>query len=122
MKRTIRSNYRLEVFPDLNMMLVSDINNDAVARQTLRDMKAMILRHVDEVHRVVPKWDTHDECSFCHLTWEVLTAAEAAQDRADGYPDAAEGEPLCCSKAVEEFRRVNGVTNVPRETPKSGDE
>lgn len=115
-KKTIRDNYRLEVFPDLNMILVDDAHKDAIARQTLRDIKKAILRHVDEVDRVNPQWDTRHECSFCGREWEVLTAAQAAQDRADGFENAAEGQPVCCTKAVEEFQLDSGISNVPRET------
>lgn len=109
MKKTTRDNYRLEVFPDLDILLTDDATRDAMMRAALRDIKADILRHVDGIHRVVPKWDTREECSHCDRTWEVLTAAQADDPRSRIDERSIEGEPLCCDEAIYEFRIANNI-------------
>lgn len=47
--------------------------------------------------------ETH-VCSQCGDGWEVLTAADAADDASRLDEHSVEGEPVCCLKAVAEFR------------------
>lgn len=112
MKKTIRDNYRLEVYPDLDMLPIIDATRDALARQTLRDIKASIVRHVDDVLRIHLKWDTYAVCGHCGCDWTELTAAQAADPRNQLDEHSTEGEPVCCDKAVCEFRVANGFELV----------
>ncbi|WP_330349750.1 hypothetical protein [Streptomyces sp. NBC_00582] len=62
--------------------------------------------HVDEVH--VACTETHF-CSYCGCGWEELTAAQAANPREQLDEHSVEGEPVCCDKAVYEFRIARGI-------------
>ncbi|MFJ1697632.1 hypothetical protein ACIOHC_21370 [Streptomyces sp. NPDC088252] len=55
--------------------------------------------------------ETH-VCSHCDLTWEVLTAAEAANASHQQDEHSVEGEPVCCDKAIAEFRVERGIPAV----------
>ncbi|MFD5509169.1 hypothetical protein ACFWIB_15510 [Streptomyces sp. NPDC127051] len=48
-------------------------------------------------------------CSHCDLSWEELTADEAADWSTNIDEHSVEGEPVCCGKAIEEFRAERGV-------------
>ncbi|MFB7589320.1 hypothetical protein [Streptomyces sp. NPDC056169] len=48
-------------------------------------------------------------CSHCGLLWEELTADEAADDSTNVDARSIEGEPVCCGKAIEEFRAERGI-------------
>ncbi|GGX02242.1 hypothetical protein [Streptomyces chryseus] len=63
--------------------------------------------HITEV--TVTCTETHT-CSYCGCGWEVLTADEAA-GRAYGQQDehSVEGEPVCCGKAIDEFRAERSI-------------
>lgn len=63
-------------------------------------------RQVDDVE--VHCTETHT-CSHCHLAWEVMTP-EYLADR-DLWQDehTVEGEPVCCEKAIAEFRTERGI-------------
>jgi hypothetical protein len=52
--------------------------------------------------------ETHT-CSFCGLGWEVLTAEGAASPRDRLDHRSIEGEPVCCDKAIAEFRTERGI-------------
>ncbi|MEU0675428.1 hypothetical protein ABZ330_21555 [Streptomyces sp. NPDC006172] len=62
--------------------------------------------HVAEVE--VTCTETH-VCSHCNLRWEELTAAEAADPRSRIDEHSVEGEPVCCDKAIDEFRDARGI-------------
>ncbi|WP_413102277.1 hypothetical protein [Streptomyces sp. Inha503] len=61
---------------------------------------------VDEV--TITCTETHT-CSHCRYGWEELTSEQAAdpQERLDEY--SVEGEPVCCDKAIAEFRAERGI-------------
>lgn len=84
----------------------SDIAGDY--RRRCEEMATELLRlpHVDEA--TVTCTETHT-CSHCGLEWEVLTAEEALdrEIRLDAHSDA--GEPVCCDKAIAEFRQQRGI-------------
>lgn len=61
---------------------------------------------VDEV--TVTCTETHT-CSHCGCVWEVLTADEAADRETCLDRHSVEGEPVCCDKAVAEFRTERGI-------------
>ncbi|MFD3717214.1 hypothetical protein [Streptomyces sp. NPDC058674] len=48
-------------------------------------------------------------CSHCDLLWEELTADEAADFSTNVDESSVEGEPVCCGKAIEEFRAERGI-------------
>lgn len=52
--------------------------------------------------------ETHT-CSHCGYGWEVLTADEAADHSTNFDEHSAEGEPVCCDKAIAEFRTERGI-------------
>lgn len=64
------------------------------------------LPHVAEAE--VTCTETH-VCSHCNLRWEVLSAAEAADPRSRIDEHSVEGEPVCCDKAIDEFRAERGI-------------
>lgn len=64
------------------------------------------LPHVAEVE--VTCTETH-VCSYCRRRWEVLTAAEAADPRTRIDEHSVEGEPVCCDRALDEFRAERGI-------------
>ncbi|MFF2650547.1 hypothetical protein [Streptomyces sp. NPDC058045] len=64
----------------------------------------------------------HDQtalCSYCRLPWEELTPVAAADPelRFDEY--SVEGEPVCCTAAVAEFRSERGTTAGIRKSVKA---
>ncbi|MGW4250453.1 hypothetical protein [Streptomyces californicus] len=64
------------------------------------------LPHVEETS--VTCTETHT-CSHCLLRWEELTAEEAADDSLTQDEHSVEGEPVCCDKAIAEFRTERGI-------------
>ncbi|MFF7142336.1 hypothetical protein ACFZB5_13945 [Streptomyces nodosus] len=66
------------------------------------------LRHRPQVEDVfVTCTETHT-CSHCNLRWEVLTAEDVAREYGQDA-HSAEGEPVCCEKAINEFRAERGI-------------
>ncbi|MGW4850205.1 hypothetical protein ACWEPZ_03090 [Streptomyces sp. NPDC004288] len=53
--------------------------------------------------------DTVAVCSHCDLLWEELTAEEAADDSTNQDVHSIAGEPVCCFKAIAEFRTARGI-------------
>ncbi|MFE0651394.1 hypothetical protein ACFVZH_22675 [Streptomyces sp. NPDC059534] len=87
--------------------LVSD-DVDGDYRRRCEEMLAAFLREshvrsgrveVDEEHR----------CSHCDLLWEELNAEEAADDSTNQDAHSIAGEPVCCFKAIAEFRTERGI-------------
>ncbi|MGW2550633.1 hypothetical protein [Streptomyces sp. NPDC001635] len=52
--------------------------------------------------------ETHT-CSHCGYGWEVLSAEEAADPANQQDEQSVEGEPVCCMKAIVEFRAERGI-------------
>lgn len=109
MKKVIRDNYRIELTPDTFRVRASVLTNHEQMRGLLADIEQAVKRHVDGVGQMIPRWDTREECSFCGCGWEVLTAKEAADPRNQHDGHSAEGEPVCCEKAIAEFRSERGI-------------
>ncbi|MFF4834044.1 hypothetical protein [Streptomyces sp. NPDC001315] len=105
MKKTIRENYRVEITPD---PWRSGRSHEQM-RGLLADLEKAVRRHVDGVGDMVQRWDTREECSHCGYAWEVLTAREAADPRNQQDEHSVEGEPVCCEKAIAEFRAERGI-------------
>ena len=74
--------------------------------QMLREMrliKESVIRHIDGCSNsnVSLEWDTREICSFCHREWDPE------------MPDSmelADGTPICCQKATEEFIKNQAET------------
>ena len=108
--------FEVEIEPqrlgDLGWVSMSDrlasCDIDGDYRKRCDELLAELLRkpHVKS-GRVTCK-ETH-VCSFCDLSWEVLTADDVADGGfcQDAY--SVEGEPVCCEKAIVEFRVERGI-------------
>lgn len=62
--------------------------------------------HVADV--TVACTETH-VCSHCRLRWEVLTAEQAVDRRHRQDEHSVDGEPVCCDRAIAEFRAEHGI-------------
>ena len=112
MKKVIRDNYRLELHPDTWGYGSQVTDNHEAMQRLLEDIGKAVKRHVDGVDQVVPRWDTQSVCSHCDLAWEVLTAAEAADESTNQDEHSVEGEPVCCEAAINEFRSERGIPSL----------
>jgi len=54
-------------------------------------------------------WTETHTCSHCGYGWEVLTAEQAIPDEFGQDEHSVEGEPVCCEKAIVEFRAERGI-------------
>lgn len=109
MKKIIRDNYRLELTPD-TWGYGSRVTDDHEAmKRLLADTEKAVKRHVDGVEQTVPRWDTREECSFCGCGWEVLTAANVTKREFLQDEHSVADEPVCCEKAIAEFRAERGI-------------
>lgn len=106
MRREIHSNQRLVITPAASDIYLRGNHN---TRALLDDMAAAVRRHVDHVGSVKVEYDTRAECSFCGYEWETVTAEDLAE-RPDDYEGQVLGEPVCCTKAAEEFRAALSET------------
>lgn len=67
------------------------------------------LRHRPQVEDVTVTCTETHVCSHCHGRWEELTAEEAADDSTNIDEHSVEGEPVCCDRAIAEFRAERGI-------------
>lgn len=109
MKKVIRDNYRVEVSPDTWGLRASVLTDHKAMRDLLADIERAVKRHVDGVDGMVQRWDTREECSYCGYEWEVLSAKDAADVANCVDEHSVEGEPVCCEKAIAEFRAERGI-------------
>lgn len=92
MKKTYKENVRVIVRPydgyghDFKTLL--DI---------CKDIDKQIERHIDDVGETEIDWDANDYCEFCGNPWEINNDATDE--------NWLLGEPLCCKKAQEEWRK-----------------
>ncbi|WP_097933331.1 MULTISPECIES: hypothetical protein [unclassified Streptomyces] len=120
MKKTTREDFRIVITPrrlgDLGWMSISDrMASDNIERDTrerCEEIAEQVKRHVDNVGSVEVQFTEVHTCSHCSLTWEVLTAEEAADLRNCQDEHSVEGEPVCCDKAIDEFRTERGIPAV----------
>lgn len=70
------------------------------------------LRNRPQVEDVTVTCTETHTCSHCRLRWEVLTADEAADDSTNHDEHSVEGEPVCCDKAIAEFRDERGIPQL----------
>jgi hypothetical protein len=90
-------------------MASSDIEGDYRRRC---DEIANELRQRPQVEEVTVTCTETHTCSHCGYEWEVLTAAEAAEPANCQDLHSIEGEPVCCDKAIDEFRTERGIPAV----------
>ena len=65
MRSTIKSNYRVEVYPKTNVYGI----RVAEEKDVCEAMVAEIRRHVNDVHHVGVVHDTEQVCSHCGCRW-----------------------------------------------------
>lgn len=120
MKHTTRDDFRVVITPRRlggfgwmsmsDRMASSDPERDI--RERCEEIAAEVTRHVDNVSSAEVLFTEVHTCSFCCLTWEVLTADEAADPRCTQDEHSVEGEPVCCDKGIAEFRTERGIPPV----------
>lgn len=123
MKKTTREDFRIVITPrrlgDLGWMSISDrMASDDIERDTrerCEEIAEQVKRHVDNVGTVEVQFTEVHTCSHCFLTWEELTAGEAANTFTRIDEHSVEGEPVCCDKAIAEFRTERGIPAVQRD-------
>ena len=81
MKKIIREEFRVEVYPDIRYMKLTE---DRI-KSMCDDIALQIRRHVD-VGDVHVTCDTSIVCEYCGYGWEL----------------DEDGIPACCDKAIEE--------------------
>ncbi|MFF9690280.1 hypothetical protein [Streptomyces sp. NPDC014623] len=84
---------------------------DAAYKERCEAMLAELLRAPHVRGGRVTCTETHT-CSHCGYGWEVLTADEAADYSTNQDEHSVEGEPVCCDKAIAEFRTERGIPAV----------
>jgi len=105
MKKMIREDYRVEIIP---ATWRNGLSHEQM-RELLADLEKSVRRHVDGFDAVTQSWNTRYECSHCGLEWEALTAWQAKDERYRQDEHSVEGEPVCCEKAIAEFRAERGI-------------
>ncbi|MFE3488335.1 hypothetical protein [Streptomyces griseus] len=87
---------------------------DAAYKRRCEAMLAELLRAPHVRSGRVTCTETHT-CSHCWLVWEELTADEAADDSTNQDEHSVAGEPVCCDKAIAEFRTERGIPALQRD-------
>ncbi|MFF9088599.1 hypothetical protein ACF1BE_19645 [Streptomyces sp. NPDC014991] len=87
-------------------MMSRDIEGDY--RRRCEDIAAELRQRPQVAEVTVTCTETHT-CSHCRLRWEVLTADEAADPACWQDERSVEGEPVCCDRAIAEFRAERGI-------------
>lgn len=108
--------FEIEIAPrrlgDLGSASISDrlvsSDIDGAYQRRCDDLLAELLRRPHVKSGRVTCTETH-KCSHCGLVWEVLTAADAADPRSQMDEHSVEGEPVCCEKAIFEFRIEHSI-------------
>ncbi|MFF3190507.1 hypothetical protein [Streptomyces misionensis] len=84
-----------------------DIEGDY--RRRCEEIAAELRQRPQVAEVTVTCTETHT-CSHCGLRWEVLSEAEANDDGCVQDEHSIAGEPVCCDKAIAEFRTERGIT------------
>ena len=87
MKIIKKINFRIVIEP-----ATYHVQDEKYIESTCKQIVDNVKRHVDDVSSVGYKFDTEVTCSFCGLYWET---------------DKETGEPVCCTKAINEFNLTN---------------
>jgi hypothetical protein len=81
---------------------------------------------LDEIRRQRPVatgqvvWTETHTCSFCGLGWEVMTPEYLADRELWQDEHTVEGEPVCCTAAIAEFRTERGIPALADEVTSGG--
>lgn len=87
-KKAEKRNIRVEVYP--KVCKPSFASNDYIEGEELAACQSIaenIKRHVDDIANIGIHYETVEYCEFCGTEWDA---------------DEKTGEPLCCTKAMEE--------------------
>lgn len=97
MKKLIRSNVRIEVYPKVygNYTKDKDISFNT-SKNICKNIIDDIERHVDNIFSMKIVWDNNSVCSYCGNDWEQEWDNE---------------EPMCCQKAIDEYHNNIGNSN-----------
>lgn len=113
MKLTTKTNFRIIVEPlplgHFGGIRVPD-NFGGLSRERVEqdyidrcnEIVTDIKRHADNVGHCEVQWDTEITCSHCGNGWE--------ESPDDEFPDMPKGCPLCCNKAMSEWKESNAAT------------
>lgn len=107
MKITKKSNFKVVIEPrrlgDYGYVSVSDgffgRSEERIAKdyeERCEEIIDQVKRHVDNVGWIGIECDSKEVCSHCGCNWDVLDN--------DSDPEYPKGTPLCCNRAVEEFK------------------
>lgn len=87
-------------------MASRDIDGDY--RKACESIKVGMLRHPNVTAARI-EVDEEEHCSFCGGRWEVLSAEDALDRHCRLDEHSIAGEPVCCHKAVAEFRTEHSI-------------
>lgn len=107
MKITVKTNFKVVIEPrrlgNYGFVSVSDNFTGRSSEQIAKDYEKrceeiidQVKRHVDNVGYVGIENDSSERCSHCGNDWDVLPD--------DSDPDWPKGTPVCCDKAIQEFK------------------
>ena len=107
MKITKKSNFKVVIEPrrlgDYGYVRVSDCffgrDEERIAKdyeQRCEEIIDQVKRHVDNVGWIGIECDSKEVCSHCGCNWDV------SDDDSD--PEYPKGTPLCCERAIQEFK------------------
>lgn len=65
-------------------------------------------------------WTETHTCSHCGLTWEVMAPEHLADRTLWADEHTVEGEPVCCTAAIDEFRAERGAPALADEVASGG--
>lgn len=100
MKISRKENIRVEISPKIfNLISIPSPRLEKMILDNCHTMVSQIKRHIDHVDNVEVKYNVKEYCSFCGRDWDVCLD--------DNDPDWPKGTPLCCSKAIDEFKNTN---------------
>lgn len=88
-KTTQKTNWRVVIEPDDKYRRWDERGY----REACEEILAQVKRHVDDNQYARVEFDTEEACEFCKYTWETEES----------------GEPVCCGKAIEEWRKTQGA-------------
>lgn len=90
MKKTIKENIRVEVFPREPWIHYEKERLEKYLLDLAHQIEKQIKRHCDDIGNVYVQYESFEVCSFCGYGYEI---------------DEETKEPACCSKAIDEFKQ-----------------
>lgn len=73
-----------------------------------KEIQKGLLRHPNVIEARI-ECDEEHTCSHCDCSWEVLSEEDATDPANLQDLHSIAGEPVCCGKAIEEFRTERGI-------------